>query len=784
MKRYFIITEGGNKRVYVRIDIGNNGEGLWRRSTKTKNDQILYNDFGEDHYSLGNGDPSQIQLEDLYRQGKLTEVPEDYKEPASTATQETQETQATSGSKENPFTVDDFGDPNEVLANRFSNEINGNPQYSDTDLENRRIEIDNRIDELIDAGESPEGQAEINKLFAEKKEISAELERRKIIKCITQQSGKATFDNTPECQQFTSTTAAAIKKEIYRAPVPLADPCGKGTLAEINNALLSFMETLKAIKTYGQFAVSLAQNRIANISNLIRNTSSIIAKVLKTYIQRIRNWIILEIRKQIEPIIENLLPTVAKTLKDIGIQALVDNIFCAFKNIGENLLDTVGEFLFELAAKAVNVPFCAADQWVSGIMNKLGADIEQALGPLLDDVNNIFGSEFFAVTLPNVFSIIDQILAFESYLCAKPKCPSVKSWIGDPADAIPAIEAATSIPSGDKITGFLTGEDSDAGVFGPGSVFDPNLDNANIPSSLTECDTQPFQCGPPKVDIFGGGGANAAGRAVVNKLGQIVGVDLVDFGLPTLYKSPPFVTITDTCGNGSGASAYARIDDNGRLTEIVMTNNGSGYLSEPDGSDEFDDPINRGDQQDPVNDYVVCLTGFTIASTGIGYTINDTIKITPEIENLEAAVRMTENGQIVEIQLLNSVCGITEIPDVEIESETGDGAVIVPKLTPVLVPEDDTGDDETGTGDDETGTGDDETGTGPGGGNLDPNVPRRSIDPNAVPTISIDSFTRRVLNPKTRREVITRSRIAGDDELKFTTSNGQINIIRVIDCVR
>lgn len=719
---------------------------------------------------------TQAYVADLYFEEQGQSIVPVQATPTPTPTPEATP-EATSGSKGNPIIVDDFGDPNKVLTNRFSNEINGNPQYSDEDLKDRQTEIVNRIQELQKAGESPEGQAEINKLFAEKKEISAELERRKIIKCITQQSGKATFDNTPECEQFTKTTAVAIRGDIYKTPVPLADPCGKGTLAEINNALLSFMKTLKAIKTYGQFAVSLAQNRIANISNLIRNTSSIIAKVLKTYIQRIRNWIILEIRKQIEPIIENLLPTVAKTLKDIGIQALVDNIFCAFKNIGENLLDTVGEFLFELAAKAVNVPFCAVDQWVSGIMNKLGADIEQALGPLLDDVNNIFGSEFFAVTLPNVFSIIDQILAFESYLCAKPKCPSVKSWIGDPADAIPAIEAATFIPSGDKITGFLTGEGSDAGVFGPGSIFDPNLDNANIPSSLTECDTNPFECGPPTVDIFGGGGANAAGRAVVNKLGQVVGVDLVDFGLPTLYKSPPFVTITDTCGNGSGASAYAKIDDNGRLTEIVMTNNGSGYLSEPDGSDEFDDPINRGDQQDPVNDYVVCLTGFTIASTGIGYTINDTIKITPEIENLEAAVRMTENGQIVEIQLLNSVCGITEVPDVEIESETGDGAVIVPKLTPVLVPEDDTGDDETGTGDDETGT-------GPGGGNLDPNVPRRSIDPNAVPTISIDSFTRRVLNPKTRREVITRSRIAGDDELKFTTSNGQINIIRVIDCVR
>ena len=41
---------------------------------------------------------------------------------------------------------------------------------------------------------------------------------------------------------------------------------------------------------------------------------------------------------------------------------------------------------------------------------------------------------------------------------------------------------------------------------------------------------------------------------------------------------------------------------------------------------------------------------------------------------------MTEVGQILEIQLSNKVCGITEIPEVEINSVNGSGVEIKPKF--------------------------------------------------------------------------------------------------------
>ena len=57
------------------------------------------------------------------------------------------------------------------------------------------------------------------------------------------------------------------------------------------------------------------------------------------------------------------------------------------------------------------------------------------------------------------------------------------------------------------------------------------------------------------------------------------------------------------------------------------------------------------------------------------------ITITPNIPNLEVSVQMNEEGQIVQMQVLNSVCGITEMPDIDINSETGAGIQVRPVLS-------------------------------------------------------------------------------------------------------
>ena len=170
------------------------------------------------------------------------------------------------------------------------------------------------------------------------------------------------------------------------------------------------------------------------------------------------------------------------------------------------------------------------------------------------------------------------------------------------------------------------------------------------PQFQLPCDTSAFKCGAPKITFFGGGGAGAVGEAIVDNVGRTIGVDLVFGG--SNYSRPPFVSFEDSCED-TFTSGYAIIDDDrnspnfGQVTDVVIT---SGGISPPsDGRNEFggigdefgDDgtggdgtvgilpidgdegtvgilPIDGDDR--PGNDYIVCLVGFRVLNTGIGYT--------------------------------------------------------------------------------------------------------------------------------------------------------------------
>ena len=59
--------------------------------------------------------------------------------------------------------------------------------------------------------------------------------------------------------------------------------------------------------------------------------------------------------------------------------------------------------------------------------------------------------------------------------------------------------------------------------------------------------------------------------------------------------------------------------------------------------------------------------------TGIGYTSEDEIRMVPDIPNLSASVQMTEAGQIIGISILDKPCNLTTIPEIRINSKTGEG---------------------------------------------------------------------------------------------------------------
>ena len=478
----------------------------------------------------------------------------------------------------------------------------------------------------------------------------------------------------------------------------LPDPCGKTTLGKISIALDNFFTTLKGIKKYSDTYITPTINAISNITTLISQTSEIIAAVLKILINRLRDFLLDQIRKGIELLIDQLLPTIAKAIKNTIIQTVVDNLFCAFKDIVKNLVNLVGDFLFELVGKIVNAPFCAAEQFANALVNNVAAIVDDAIAPILGKINDLLGG--VTKIIGNVFQALDYILGFEAFLCAAPNCPEIKefqasAWAGPNQSQIDSFDkfiAPISNISAGGIIGEVDDYISDLEIFGS-RVGDAE----EIPSNITQCNTDAFRCGPPKVEIFGGGGAGAIGRAIVDDVGKTIGVDLISGG--SGYTRPPFVSFVDSCGEtfttgyavigkpdpdpdpdtgGTGTGGTGTGGPGGEVTEIIIT---SSTASPPDdGRTEFDD-LGDGDGGDRGSDYIVCLEGFRIKNTGIGYTENDSITITPNISNLVAGVKMTEFGQIFDIEIAEPICGLTGLPEIEIESLTGVGADIEPILS-------------------------------------------------------------------------------------------------------
>ena len=495
---------------------------------------------------------------------------------------------------------------------------------------------------------------------------------------------------------YNYTALRALEAELEKQIQELPDPCGKSTLSGINNALLNFFETLKSIKKYYNVYVNGAINKIQNVTNLVARTSQIIASILKLLVQRMRNYIMNLLRKLIEKTIDRILGKLSKALKNTFIKAIIDAIICKFNEIIKGLSNLVVDFLYAMIGNVINAPICAVEQFTNALINNLSAKIDDALQPIISAINDVLGG--VAQIAGKVFEAIDFILGFEAFLCAKPKCPEIKSWIPGTGVTPSAIEDFSNnffpIPDAASLEEtILSGVDSGIGGLLPGvSIFGDERIEGNVlasgsPPPGVQCFPGAFRCGPPKVEFFGGGGVGAVGNAVINSIGEVIGVDLSYGGQG--YTSPPFVTFKDTCSDGNpsgsggyGASGYTVINNDGEVVQVVMVNSGFNYLNTPSGITEFGQPTEEllPSEQVVTREYVTCLDEIQILDTGIGYLPTDTVSITPDVAGLQVKVQITEIGQIVAMEVLSSGCGFGEVPEITINSDTGAGLKVRPVM--------------------------------------------------------------------------------------------------------
>ena len=151
------------------------------------------------------------------------------------------------------------------------------------------------------------------------------------------------------------------------------------------------------------------------------------------------------------------------------------------------------------------------------------------------------------------------------------------------------------------------------------NVNEINQLDPNVLITTDECGgiSQKKECGPPTIQIFGGGGIGAAGNPIVGNDGAILAVDIVRGG--NGYQYPPLVSARDICNYGSGASFTTVIGEVVETTETFNneadfedyelcepTDVGYGRRYGPDGEDlgSWDPKVYTDPGEDPIRNEV------------------------------------------------------------------------------------------------------------------------------------------------------------------------------------
>ena len=515
-----------------------------------------------------------------------------------------------------------------------------------------------------------------------------------------------------------------------KEPVSKTSTCEPVPLGAIQRRIKNLIADIERIKkTAGDWETKVStkiDNIEREINKAVSKASEFIAGGIKWLINEVQKFTTNKINNTMKDTYYLLFPNQRPGLKK-AVETANDLIACLFRKIISNLLKMVGKFLLAAVDRFINTPLCAVENFVGALVGKLAGLITSAIDAILGPVKAIVGAAFDIAE-----GILDFIIDLLSFLSCeeKPSCSETKEWsIWEGTESIPTLDLNSIVNKVQDVASTITQ------AIDPNN-FDFDLDFDDVFDALGSCNVGPIFCGPPIVEFYGGGGSGATGNAIIGALGDILGVDIIAPG--SGYSSAPFVNFKDNCGNGRGAAGRV-IVNNGQVSNVVIDQSGTGYLSSPDGSQggdgrtwaqagdtivkrangTYDAPyksgqvinLNPGDTvqscaEPPVvvnetttitapecniqkiggnsptsnnGEYPIVLEvgDVFISDPGFSYENGDTIVITPS-NGLILTPEFDNLGSLTKVNIINPGQGFKEFPEIYIESDTGYNAKIIP----------------------------------------------------------------------------------------------------------
>lgn len=461
-------------------------------------------------------------------------------------------------------------------------------------------------------------------------------------------------------------------KNKYVVSIPPACKSSNSTYSKILNALRNFIKALRTIQQVQNEFINPLLNTIQNIPGLIQELTTTLTDLFSEYVKKIRDQVIGEIYKWLKKTIDKLLPKDFKLFQQLAADQIVDSIWCAFNKIIQKLGQFIFNFITQTVGAVTNIPICAAEAFVGSIMSTISNEISDALAPALEQFNSQLGGVIGQIStyISQALVYANQALSFLS--CEGAVCKQSfdyemnKGYI--PQGTIDNVQRILNFPS----QGIREGKEAAKqwlGIVGAGGANTSSYLN----SSYGYCDAVNLECGLPTIQFFGGAGGGALGLAVVDSLGQLMGINIQNGG--TGYSTPPYVSIEDPCGNGTGAIATANIE-NGQVVSVTVINTGSGYL----GPSSITSPCTTNPVDESGSSVVGYIVGVNILSTGVGYSSSDLITDSVCASDVEIYPITDSDGRIVDVNIVNPGTAIRVYPNLTINTDNGEGAVLQPIL--------------------------------------------------------------------------------------------------------
>ena len=320
--------------------------------------------------------------------------------------------------------------------------------------------------------------------------------------------------------------------------------------------------------------------------------------IASNFVSRGMKWMIKEMRKNVLETLNNetkkLYHEVAPIDRDkvkAAKDATLELLSCLYSKITKNLFKMIGDFLGKMVDRFINIPACAIENFIGGLMGNLLGTISGIVDSIMGSLSSILGGSFNIAD--SILGLLAQLAGF--FKCDdKQECPESSEWdifAGGQPDATFDIQSVLNSAKGlASDVKNLIDLDTLSGL---------NLDDmlTSATNAANACNVGPVFCAPPIVTFWGGGLSrnspnHARGNAIISAAGDILGVDIIAPGLG--YIKEPFVTIKDNCGKGKGGFVRPRMrpdggtnPDTGRPTfsvdNVIVEESGFGFPSQPNG---------------------------------------------------------------------------------------------------------------------------------------------------------------------------------------------------------